>query len=70
MLEAGFMISYLRKSGLNEEADALENKASTFAKLAAKQSNHIKLDHMQDELFSLVENAWRLHYSRTSFLAD
>ncbi len=62
LLEAGFLMDWLKRYGHKELADTLERKAKEF--LIALRRNREKevAKRKQDELVSLTVKAWKIHF--------
>lgn len=66
LLEAGFLIRCLQEYGLGEKASNLDNKAKEFVKLVVRTKKYDQQESLERELPSLAENAWKIHYKRSS----
>jgi hypothetical protein len=67
LLEAGFLVSRLGKTGLQQEADSLEQQARAFINLLLTSVDKPKLDSAQTELAALTAKGWRQHYRQQNF---
>jgi len=61
-LEAGFLVSRLKDYRNQGKAEAIDRKANVFIGLLEKGREEKEIQTVQQELFSLTVEAWRVHF--------
>ncbi|MCJ7600478.1 MAG: hypothetical protein MUO63_03135 [Desulfobulbaceae bacterium] len=64
LIEAGFLVTSLRETDFETDADTLEDSAKVFIRLLDRPKDYESQDKAQGELFDLTTTAWKRHFEQ------